>query len=99
MPELPEHCGEPTSTSFNGAPDMGRVMSIGDEVDEVGALVPNVEGQPQGLPLPCGQLEAPESIVSVIIVAHDVHAMVSMREKVLSMGAENDGLGALAPHS
>ncbi|KAE8769438.1 hypothetical protein D1007_58990 [Hordeum vulgare] len=78
--------------------EMRRVMSVGDEVDEVGALVPNFEGQPEGLPLPCGQLEARESIVSVVTVADDVHVVVFMRDKVVFAGAENDEVGALAPH-
>ena len=43
-------------------------MSVGDEVDEVGALTPNFEARLHGSPLPCGQLEVPESIVSVVPV-------------------------------
>lgn len=35
-----------------------------------------------GSPLPCEQLEAPESVVSVVLMAEDVVAMVSVREKV-----------------
>ncbi|KAE8802167.1 hypothetical protein D1007_22031 [Hordeum vulgare] len=91
MPDLQERCGEPTSPLSMVLPkEMVRMMSLGDEVDEVGALVPNFKGQPQGLPLPCEKLEAPESIVSVITVVDDVHAVVSMRDKVVSAGVEND---------
>ncbi|XBI23298.1 hypothetical protein VPH35_051881 [Triticum aestivum] len=79
--------------------EMGHVMSVGDEVDEVGALAPNFEAQLQGSPLPCGQLEARKSIVSVVPVADNVLVAVSMRNKVASVGAEVDEVGALAPHS
>ncbi|XBH54924.1 hypothetical protein VPH35_077124 [Triticum aestivum] len=76
-----------------------HVMSVGDEVDEVGALAPNFEAPLQGSSLPYGQLEARESIVSVVPVADDVLVAVSVRDKVASIGAEVDAVGALAPHS
>ncbi|XBI96355.1 hypothetical protein VPH35_032650 [Triticum aestivum] len=79
--------------------EIGHVMSVGAEVDRVGALTPNFEAQLQGSPLPCGQLEARESIVSVIPVADDVLVEVSVRNKVASVSAEVDEIGALAPHS
>ena len=44
MPELRERCGEPTSPLSMVLPkEMVHVMSVGDEVDEVGALAPNSE--------------------------------------------------------
>ncbi|XBI98070.1 hypothetical protein VPH35_018335 [Triticum aestivum] len=78
---------------------MGQVMSVGDEVDEVGALAPNFEAGLQGSPLPCGQLEVPKSIVSMAPMADDVLAVVSVRDKVASEGANDDEVGALASHS
>ncbi|VAH47703.1 unnamed protein product [Triticum turgidum subsp. durum] len=83
MPELQERCGEPTSPLSMVLPkEMGQVMSVGGEVDEVGALAPISGAQLQGLPLPCVQLKAPESIVSVVPVAEHVNAVVSVRDKV-----------------
>lgn len=83
MPGLQERCGEPTSPLSMVLPkEMGQVVSVGDEVDEVGALAPNSGAQLQGSPLPCVQLKALESILSVVPVAEHVDAVVSVRDKV-----------------
>ena len=50
-----------------------------------------------GSPLPCEQLEAPESVVSVVPMAEDVVAMVSVRDKVDNILSEIQ-LGSLLTH-
>ena len=58
------------------------MVSVGGEADEVGAMAPISGAQLQGLPLPCVQPKAPESIVLVVPVAEHVNAVVSVRDKV-----------------
>ena len=72
MPERQERCGEPTSPlSLVLLKEMEHLGSVGDEVDEVGALAPNFEAQLLGSPLPSEQPEAPESVLSMVPMAED----------------------------